>query len=133
MSLPTRHQVPAGIQELWGILPACTFKPNTLCISGTTAGLTLSDFGWEAKKKKTIKRNPTLLSFMPPSCAEPPNRAIQRKDRERRLSSRKRSFRRSCVNRPFSIISADPPFLALAGVSIEIAAGANILAINSTM
>lgn len=70
---------------------------------------------------------------MPPSCAEPPNRAIQREDRERRLSSRKRSFRRSCVNRPFSIISADPPFLALAGVSIEIAAGANILAINSTM
>ena len=70
---------------------------------------------------------------MPPSCAELLNQAIQREDRESRQSSRKRSFRRSCVNRAFSIVSADPPFLALAGVSTEIAADANILAIISTM
>lgn len=63
MSLPTRHQVPAGIQELWGILPACTFKPNTLCISGTTAGLTLSDFGWEAKKKKNNQKEPNFAEL----------------------------------------------------------------------
>ena len=135
MSPPTRHQVPSSIQEQWGILPACASKPNALCISGTTAGQTHSDFGWEAKKKKKkkIKKNPNLLSINPPTSAERHKKTNQREDRESRQSSRKRSFRRSCVNRAFSIVSADPPFLALAGVSTEIAAGANILAIISTM
>lgn len=38
VNLPTIHQVLAGIQVLWGILPAHTFQVQALCGSSITAG-----------------------------------------------------------------------------------------------